>query len=613
MRRPRLVRRGPLPVPSASMPTETLRTVCNRDCPDACGLIATVEDGRLTRLGGDPDHPVTKGFLCSRTSQFPARQNSPDRLTTPLLRDGSGFRPVSWEEALSFAAETAARDPRRVGARRDPPLPLRGLPRPRQERRRLLLRAPRPGHRQAGRHLLRGRRRRAGGRLRRRGVARLLRPPALEGDPPLGKEPVRLERPPPSPPEGGEGPRGPPRPDRPGAAQDGGSRRRVPCAAPGRGSRPRPRRGGPPLRDRSRRPRRRGLLRGLRGLPFPRPLEGVRAWAQEADVAPEALELLAAALSDRPCNIQVGWGMGRRTNGSAIVRALDALGALTGNLGIPGGGVSFYFKRRGAFDTSFLAKSPAAHPLGAAPRAGDPRGGRAPRPSRLGDRGQPRRDAPRLGDRRASLRDTGARRRRRLLHDGHRPPRAPRPPDDDPRRGRRPRGGLREPLARGLGPGRRRSGRREERPRDRPAPRGGDRPPDRRGGRRHRPEGRREREGVEAEAPPPDRADGCDGRAPRAGVGEEPARRERPLRGRAIPDAEREDAPPHGRRPLPPRRSRASRSGSSRIPPSAPRARSGPGPRRRSSRRPATPTPRPGSPTAPTSSSRARSGRSGGA
>ncbi len=87
------------------MPTETLRTVCNRDCPDACGLIATVEDGRLVRLGGDPAHPVTRGFLCSRTSQFPARQNSPDRLTVPLLRDGDAFRPVSFEEAIAFAAE----------------------------------------------------------------------------------------------------------------------------------------------------------------------------------------------------------------------------------------------------------------------------------------------------------------------------------------------------------------------------------------------------------------------------------------------------------------------------------------------------------------------------
>jgi anaerobic selenocysteine-containing dehydrogenase len=45
--------------------------------------------------------------------------------------------------------------------------------------------------------------------------------------------------------------------------------------------------------------------------------------------------------------------MQRRANGSATVRVMDALGAVSGNLGVPGGGVSFYFKRRGAFDLSF--------------------------------------------------------------------------------------------------------------------------------------------------------------------------------------------------------------------------------------------------------------------
>ena len=39
--------------------TELRRTLCNRDCPDACSIVATVEDGRVTRLQGDPDHPVS--------------------------------------------------------------------------------------------------------------------------------------------------------------------------------------------------------------------------------------------------------------------------------------------------------------------------------------------------------------------------------------------------------------------------------------------------------------------------------------------------------------------------------------------------------------------------
>src|SRR5262245_29585468 len=49
---------------------EHKRTTCNRDCPDACAIIATVEDGRITQLQGDKEHPVTRGFLCYRTSHF---------------------------------------------------------------------------------------------------------------------------------------------------------------------------------------------------------------------------------------------------------------------------------------------------------------------------------------------------------------------------------------------------------------------------------------------------------------------------------------------------------------------------------------------------------------
>ncbi len=79
---------------------EIRKTVCNRDCPDACSIVAHVEDGRVTRLGGDPHHPVTNNFLCWRTNNFLPLQYSPERLTTPLLRG----KPVSWDAALDFAA-----------------------------------------------------------------------------------------------------------------------------------------------------------------------------------------------------------------------------------------------------------------------------------------------------------------------------------------------------------------------------------------------------------------------------------------------------------------------------------------------------------------------------
>ena len=61
------------------MAAELKRTACNRDCPDACGIVATVEDGVVTALRGDREHPVTRGFLCYRTSRFVAKLHAPER------------------------------------------------------------------------------------------------------------------------------------------------------------------------------------------------------------------------------------------------------------------------------------------------------------------------------------------------------------------------------------------------------------------------------------------------------------------------------------------------------------------------------------------------------
>src|SRR5215510_9311144 len=85
------------------------RTVCNRDCPDACGIVATVEGGRVTKIVGDREHPVTQGFLCYRTSHYLRTQYDPGRLTTPLLRKQGTLEPVSWNEALDFVTARLSR------------------------------------------------------------------------------------------------------------------------------------------------------------------------------------------------------------------------------------------------------------------------------------------------------------------------------------------------------------------------------------------------------------------------------------------------------------------------------------------------------------------------
>ncbi|MBU2516266.1 MAG: molybdopterin oxidoreductase family protein [Proteobacteria bacterium] len=83
-------------------------SVCPFDCPDTCGLLVRVEGGRAAAVKGDPQHPFTRGFLCQKMAQYPARVHHPQRLRAPLLRTGpkgSGqFKEISWDQALSLAA-----------------------------------------------------------------------------------------------------------------------------------------------------------------------------------------------------------------------------------------------------------------------------------------------------------------------------------------------------------------------------------------------------------------------------------------------------------------------------------------------------------------------------
>ena len=69
-----------------------------------------VEDGKGTRLRGDPSHPVTRGFLCGKVARYLEREYAPDRLLYPLRRVGAKgegrFVRVTWDEALD---EIAAR------------------------------------------------------------------------------------------------------------------------------------------------------------------------------------------------------------------------------------------------------------------------------------------------------------------------------------------------------------------------------------------------------------------------------------------------------------------------------------------------------------------------
>jgi anaerobic selenocysteine-containing dehydrogenase len=341
-------------------PGMRLRTACNRDCPDACSIVATVEDGRVVRIQGDRDHPVTRGFLCYRTSHFLDRQYHPERLTTPLLRRDGALAPVSWDEAL----DVAARKLLQIRSESGPAAILH--------------------YRSGGalglvKHLCDYFFERFGPTAMKTGdicsgagdAAQLTdfgeedshdlfdllnsRTILLWGKNPHVSNvhllPVLKQ------------------------ARARGARLALIDPVHHRGAelcelhvQPRP--GGDIA-----------LAFGMARLLFERGLadpdaprycdhhdafrdqamsRSVAGWAALAEVRPDEIEALATLYGHGPSAILVGWGMQRKAQGSTTVRMLDALGAISGNLGVPGGGVSFYFKRRGAFDVSFIRGEAAA-------------------------------------------------------------------------------------------------------------------------------------------------------------------------------------------------------------------------------------------------------------
>ena len=83
------------------MATEQKVTFC-RICEAHCGMVATVEDGRVAQLRPDPDHPLSKGYACPKGIAMTEVQNDPDRVLYPLRRlPGGGFERVSWQDAMA--------------------------------------------------------------------------------------------------------------------------------------------------------------------------------------------------------------------------------------------------------------------------------------------------------------------------------------------------------------------------------------------------------------------------------------------------------------------------------------------------------------------------------
>ncbi len=334
---------------------EIKKTLCNRDCPDVCGILATVENGRVIHLRGDKEHPITRGFLCPRTSLFLDRQYSSERLTQPLKKVKGRFMEVSWNEALDWAAENllairqesgpAAIFHYRSGGslgllkhlsdyffEQFGPVTIKrgdicsGAGEAAQE----------ADFGESDSHdvfdLLNSRHILLWGKnlftssphlipiikdAQKKGAEVVLIDPIHQKTSLLANEIVQLR----------------PATDfalAMAVAQVLFERKWIDPQAEHYCDH----------------------FEEFRTLACS---ESIEKWCGQADVSPTVAVDLARRLGpNKPASILVGWGMGRRLNGGAIVRALDGLAAISGNLGIAGGGVSFYYRRRGAFDQSFI-------------------------------------------------------------------------------------------------------------------------------------------------------------------------------------------------------------------------------------------------------------------
>jgi anaerobic selenocysteine-containing dehydrogenase len=357
---------------SAPTAPEVVRTACNRDCPDACSMLVTVEQGRATRLAGDPRDPITHGFLCERTAKFLTRQYAPDRFTTPMVRVKGRLVPIAWNEALDLAADRL----KRVRAESGPAAILHyrsggslGILKVAADflfeqfgpvtikrgdicsgageeancrdfgvsessdlfdllKSRLVVVWGRNLH-TSGPHLLPllNEAKRRGAivvgidpvRTRLAGLSDLFLQPRAGSDAALAFAVARR------------------------LFEEGGV---DPDAA-----------------------------RYCHGFDAFRELAMARTLAEraaEADVPAGELQRFADLYATlKPSTLLVGWGLARRGNGCATVRALDALALVSGNVGVPGGGVAFTVARRGAFDLSFVRGVEAAPRTFVEPKLGE--------------------------------------------------------------------------------------------------------------------------------------------------------------------------------------------------------------------------------------------------
>ena len=97
------------------MTDKILRSICGF-CHCSCGLKIHMQDGRISSVEGDPDHPMNKGYLCLKARAIKPLIESEERLKFPLKRTKGGWTRLSWDEALDIAADRLTKIREKNGA-----------------------------------------------------------------------------------------------------------------------------------------------------------------------------------------------------------------------------------------------------------------------------------------------------------------------------------------------------------------------------------------------------------------------------------------------------------------------------------------------------------------
>lgn len=99
--------------------TKIVRTICS-SCHCECGVLVHLEDGKITKIDGDPSFPVNKGFTCVKGQVYHESVYHPDRLKYPMKRvgqrGGGKWKRISWDQALNEIAEQLTEFKDRYGA-----------------------------------------------------------------------------------------------------------------------------------------------------------------------------------------------------------------------------------------------------------------------------------------------------------------------------------------------------------------------------------------------------------------------------------------------------------------------------------------------------------------